>query len=195
MKIMNFSKIALMSFIEASITKGRLNKNTGAGIRAACRKVLEQVGPDDDVSGLDVTAAVFQYNNRHPNELSADSLRVYESRVKSAIDSFVQSVKDPTGYKLPGKTNGAKAVKASSKKVQGKGSSTAEAQTADMPSVAAPAATARAAATETSLALPFPLRPNFLAQIVVPRDLTRDEAKRLAAFIDALAHDAPMSKG
>jgi hypothetical protein len=195
MSIMNFSKKALMDFIETSITKGRLNKNTGAGIRAACRKILEQVGPEEDVSGLDVTAAVFQYNNRHPNELSADSLRVYESRVRGAIDSFVQSVKDPTGYKLPGKTNGAKAAKAPTKKTPDKGLSTADASIADAPSAVAPTATARAAATETSLALPFPLRPNFLAQIVVPRDLTRDEAKRLGSFIDALAHDPPISKG
>jgi hypothetical protein len=189
---MNLSKRALMSFIEASISKGRLNKNTGAGIRAACKKILEQVGPDEDVSGLDVTAAVFQYNNRHPNELSAESLRVYESRVRSAIDSFVQSVKNPTGYTLPGKTNGAKVVKASSKKSQDKGVNAPEPASAEAPTSQGASQTVRAAATETSLALPFPLRPNFLAQVVVPRDLTRDEAKRLAAFLDALAHDAPI---
>jgi hypothetical protein len=188
---MNLSKQALMSFVEASISKGRLNKNTGAGIRAACKKILEQVGPDEDVSGLDVTAAVFQYNNRHPNELSAESLRVYDSRVRSAIDSFVQSVKNPTGYTLPGKTNGAKVVKASSKKAQDKGVNTPEPASAEAPTSHGASQTVRAAATETSLALPFPLRPNFLAQVVVPRDLTRDEAKRLAAFLDALAHDAP----
>jgi hypothetical protein len=191
---MNFSKRALVSFIEASISKGRLNKNTGTGIRAACKKILEQVGPDEDVSGLDVTAAVFQYNNRHPNELSAESLRVYESRVRGAIDSFVQSVKNPTGYTLPGKTNGAKAVKSSGKKAQDKGLNVAEPASAEVPTSPGAPQTVRAAATETSLALPFPLRPNFLAQVVVPRDLTREEAKRLAAFLDALAQDAPVER-
>lgn len=38
-----------------------------------------------------------------------------------------------------------------------------------------------------SLVLSFPLRPNYLAQIVVPRDLTTREAERLRKFIESLA--------
>lgn len=41
--------------------------------------------------------------------------------------------------------------------------------------------------TDAALALPFPLRPTFLAQVVVPRDLTTDEAERLCALVTALA--------
>lgn len=39
----------------------------------------------------------------------------------------------------------------------------------------------------TSLALPFNLRPGYLAQIVVPLDMTKQEAERLCAFIKSLA--------
>lgn len=191
---MDLSKQALLDFIDVSIEKGRMNKNTGGGIRAACRKILEQVAPDVDVRTVDVTAEVVQYNNRHPGELSADSLRVYESRVRSVIDSFVQSRTDPTGYKLPGQTNGAKSPRAS-KRGGEKAAKSAVKDAAESPEMTAPPATThmhtRAAATDTSLALPFPLRPTFLAQVVVPRDLTKDEAKRLAAFLDALAQDVP----
>lgn len=42
-------------------------------------------------------------------------------------------------------------------------------------------------ATPTSLVLPFPLRPDFAAQIILPRDMTKAEADRLCAFIQALA--------
>jgi hypothetical protein len=189
---MDFSKQALLDFIEVSIEKGRMNRNTGGGIRAACRKILEQVAADADVRSVDVTAEVVQYNNRHPSELSSDSLRVYESRVRSVIESFVQSVTDPTGYKLPGKMNGGKAAR-TSKKVGEKDAKPAAAE--PLESATAPPHSAavhtRAAATDTSLALPFPLRPTFLAQVVVPRDMTKEEAKRLSAFLDALAHDAP----
>lgn len=38
----------------------------------------------------------------------------------------------------------------------------------------------------------FPLRPTFLAQAVLPRDMTSQEAARLCAFIMALAQ--PESK-
>jgi hypothetical protein len=191
---MDLSKQSLLDFIDVSIDKGRMNKNTGGGIRAACRKILEQVAPDVDVRTIDVTAEVVQYNNRHPGELSADSLRVYESRVRSVIESFVQSKTDPTGYKLPGKTNGAKSPRATKRGAE-KEPKAAVGEAVEPAGSAQPSPAghlhARAAATETSLALPFPLRPNFLAQVVVPRDLTKDEARRLAAFLDALAHDAP----
>jgi hypothetical protein len=193
---MDLSKQALLDFIEVSIEKGRVNKNTGGGIRAACRKILEQIASDADVRTIDVTAEVVQYNNRHPSELSADSLRVYESRVRSVIESFVQSRTDPTGYKLPGKTNGTKPPRPSRRGGE-KEAKLAVNEAADPVPLVPPATPihmhARAAATDTSLALPFPLRPTFLAQVVVPRDLTKDEAKRLAAFLDALAHDAPSS--
>lgn len=191
----NFSKRGLMEFIETSIQKGRINANTGGGVRAACKKILEQVGTDEDVRQVDVQAAVVQYNNRHPGELSAESLRVYESRVRGVIDSFVQFVTDPTGYKLPGKGASQKPRRAEARK-NGEKQATA---TSKLPEadhhVVTPQTAIRAATTETSLALPFPLRPTFLAQIVIPRDLTKDEAKRLAVFIDSLAHDPPPAEG
>ena len=37
--------------------------------------------------------------------------------------------------------------------------------------------------SEQCLALDFPLRPDFMAQVVVPRNLTAAEAKRLCAFL------------
>ncbi|MFN0318484.1 MAG: hypothetical protein ACKVQA_25950 [Burkholderiales bacterium] len=187
-----------MEFIETSIQKGRINANTGGGVRAACKKILEQVGADEDVRQVDLRAEVVQYSNRHPGELSAESLRVYESRVRGVIDSFVQFVTDPTGYKLPGKGATQKPRRAEAVK---NGEKQAKAPTTSKPAaetdhhVVTQQMAIRAATTETSLALPFPQRPTFLAQIVIPRNLTKDEARRLAAFIDSLAHDPPAAEG
>jgi hypothetical protein len=33
---------------------------------------------------------------------------------------------------------------------------------------------------------PFPLRPDFLARVTLPRDLTKEEAMRLAAYLESL---------
>jgi hypothetical protein len=41
-----------------------------------------------------------------------------------------------------------------------------------------------------ALAVPFPLRPDFLAEVVVPKDMTALEARRLCAMLLTLAHDA-----
>ena len=39
--------------------------------------------------------------------------------------------------------------------------------------------------TATAYVLPFPMRADFLAQIIIPRDMTNQEAERLCAFIRA----------
>jgi hypothetical protein len=42
-------------------------------------------------------------------------------------------------------------------------------------------------ATTQSLCLPFPLRYDYVAQIVVPRNLNAEEAEKLCVFIRTLA--------
>lgn len=189
----NYTKQALMDFIETSINKGWINLNTGGGVRAACRQILVQVGPDEDVRQVDVGLALKQFANRNPGKLSGDSLRVYESRVRGVIENFTAFVTDPVTYKpatknglpRPRRTeprNGKDAINSS---VKSESSATA------IHHMSPHAVLPRASASDTSLTLPFPLRPDFLAQITVPRDMTKDEAKRLAVFIDALAQDRP----
>jgi len=40
----------------------------------------------------------------------------------------------------------------------------------------------------------FPMRPGYLAQVVLPRDLTKEEAARLCAFVMSLAASPPLMK-
>jgi len=42
---------------------------------------------------------------------------------------------------------------------------------------------------QNGLTLDYPLRPDFLAQVVIPRDLTTEEARRMVAFLLALTSD------
>ena len=51
------------------------------------------------------------------------------------------------------------------------------------------AATARASVPGAGISLEYPLRPDLLAQVVVPRDLTVEEARRMGAFLVTLAVD------
>ncbi len=41
--------------------------------------------------------------------------------------------------------------------------------------------------TATAYVLPFPMRADFLAQIIIPRDMTNEEADRLCTFIKVYA--------
>ncbi|CAN7725451.1 hypothetical protein LJR290_006165 [Variovorax sp. LjRoot290] len=184
------NKTNLLWFIGYAIEKGLVNSNTGGSWKAAINKILEDVGPEDDLIAIDVPSEVLRFNNRHPGALSPDSLRQYQNRVANAIAEFAKYQSDPTKYKgVIGRPALPKALEAL-KKNNGK----LPPLLPPLPELppAEPPQHKLSAVTESSLMMPFPLRPNFLVQIIVPRDMTKDEAARLCTFIAALGHDQPV---
>jgi hypothetical protein len=176
----DFSKNAVMKFLDTVVAKGLMNANTAGGLKAACSRILDDLAATDDVRGVDVNTAVIRYNNRNPGALSPNSLAEYQRRVSRAISDFVSWVENPANFKprtrgASGK-NGLKAENASKQR--------AAAAHPDTPIHAA-----SPAPTSTGLPLSYPLRPDFLAQVVIPRDLTAEEARRLGAFLLTLAAD------
>lgn len=182
---MNYSRDALLKFTDLLASKGLAKTNTAAGLKVAVSKILSDLSPDEeaDVRKVDVPLAVRRFNNKNPNALSPNSLGQYQRRVANAISEFVQYVDNPTAYTGIGRHP--KAGKAddgerqsAKKKIAGEAR---RQQDVTPPPPAAPAS--------SGLSLAFPLRQDFLAQVVLPRDLKSDEAKRLAAFIATLAVD------
>lgn len=185
------SKANHLQFIDFCLAKGLVNSHTGGGLKAACNKILEEYGPDDDVSGIDVPSEVVRYNNRHPGALSPDTLGQYQKRVQLVLAEFAKYRESPTTYKGMGRNTVPNGKSNEKRKAEVKASK--EAAPAP-PAVGEPVPppvrhSVTSAVTETSLALPFPLRPTFLAQVVIPRDLTKEEAGRLCTFIQALAQE------
>ncbi|MES2245179.1 MAG: hypothetical protein V4639_20140 [Pseudomonadota bacterium] len=187
-----YTKSGALQFINYCIAKGLVNSNTGGGWKAAFSKIMEGFGPDDDLTGVDVQSEVLRYNNRHPGLLSPDSLNQYQKRVLLVLQEFAKYVASPTTYKgissRPLSTNG----KSSEKKSTPESKAIATVGTAPLVDTQQPKQIT-SAVTDTSLMMPFPLRPNFLAQIIIPRDLTKEEATRLCNFIQALSQDAPVA--
>lgn len=190
----SFSKTDLLSFLDIATQRGWVNANTGAGWKAAVNKILQNLEADADVRQIDVPSAVLQYHNRYPGDLAPDSLKRYEQRVGIAVAQFVSWKTNPQTYKAPSRgIPGAQKPETKKNKtaanLQGNAiaAATAQATITDTETLSSPTKPVVGVATETSLALPFPLRPGFLAQIVIPRDLTQDEATRLGVFIQALA--------
>lgn len=187
-----YTKSGAHQFINYCIAKGLVNSNTGGGWKAAFSKIMEGFGPDDDLTGVDVQSEVLRYNNRHPGLLSPDSLHQYQKRVLLVLQEFAKYLASPTTYKgissRPPSTNG----KSSEKKPTPESKAIATLGTAPMVDTQQPKQIT-SAVTDTSLMMPFPLRPNFLAQIIIPRDLTKEEATRLCNFIQALSQDAPVA--
>lgn len=185
----DFSKAALKRFLDVAVNQGLLNPNTAGGLRAACSRLLEDVPDSDDVRKVDVKMAIKRYHNRHPGELKGTVLAEYERRFKRAVADFVQYTEDPTSYRGRGRTP--------STKPSGDAQATRRAvQSVEIkPKTGALSIQGEKPAVVQGLSLEFPLRPDFLAQIVIPRDMKAAEAQRLSRFIMALAQDEPKPEG
>jgi hypothetical protein len=185
------NKAGLVQFLNMITDRGWVNLNTGGALKAATNKILADMPPETDVGSIDVDVEIRRYNNLHPGVLSPDSLATYTKRVKAAINHYQQYVADPTKYKPPGRSpTGAPAP---APKKAGKSASTksdvTDVAVIDLPPPPPPPSQRIESyiATEANLALPFPLRPGYLAQVIIPRDMTKAEAARLCAFISTLA--------
>jgi hypothetical protein len=150
--------------------------------------VLSDLSPEEeaDVRRVDVALAARRLSNKSPHLLSPKSLREYQRRVKQAIEEFTKYQESPSSYAGLGQTKPGRRQEGAEQRKRKSSKGTAPPVEAQDSSVRA---TTPPASVITGLSFSFPLRPDFLAQIVVPRDLRADEAKRLSVFISALAVD------
>ena len=183
----NTTAKALLEFLDLVAEKGWLNKNTAAGYRAACQKILEI--EDDwevvDVAALDVDDILQRFVTRKADDYSPGSLQAYKSRFRAALEMFLERAEDPSTWKPP----------TTARRTRSEAKSRPE-----QPKEGAQARTARhraytPSATDGMVTYPFPLRADIDAQLVLPRDLTPEEARRLVAFVNALAIEQPGEGG
>jgi hypothetical protein len=178
----DYSRAALARFIEFVVAKGLVHPATAQGWRVATAKVLEELPASqiEDVRTIDVDATFKEFLNRYPGRLSPASVGEYRRRVHRAIEEFVRWMADPGGYAFRPPARPAK-MEARRRLDTG----------AELPAVSLrPRSPEQPAFSRpNSMALEYPLRSDLLAQVVVPRDLTVEEAQRMGAFLLTLAVD------
>lgn len=178
----DYSRAALARFIEFVVEKGLVHPATAQGWRVATSKVLEELSNEaiEDVRRIDVDTTFRAFLNRNPGRLSPASVGEYRRRVARAIEEFVRWVQDPGAYAF---RPAGRPPRADSRPRSSGGRTETR--------VAERAAPRRegAVAAPGGIALEYPLRPEQSAQVVVPRDLTMDEARRMGAFLLTLAVD------
>ncbi len=188
----DYSRAALARFIEFVVAKGLVNPSTAQGWRVATGKVLEELTAEElaDVRRIDTESTFRAFLHRHPGRLSPASVGEYRRRVGRAIEEFVRWVDDPGSYGSPGSASARGADAAHSRRGRGRGRghiAVSQSEPAlNGPQAAHPASLPR---PRDGLALEYPLRPGFLAHVVVPPDLTVDEARRMGAFLLTLSPD------
>jgi hypothetical protein len=171
----DYSRAALARFIEFVVDKNLVHPATAQGWRVATSKVLEEL-PEDagaDVRQLDVEGIFRTFLNRNPGRLSPASVGEYRRRVGRAIEEFVRWVEDPGAY-------GFRGAPRAPRRDAGAGAAHG--------TPVAPHASPSPGIPD-GIALHYPLRADTLAQVIVPRDLTVEEARRMGAFLLTLAVD------
>jgi hypothetical protein len=125
-----------------------------------------------------VDATFRAFLNRNPGRLSPASVGEYRRRVGRAIEEFVRWVEAPGSY----------AFRPAGRPPRN------ETRARTVSPAPAPERPPRTPDTlyptsASGLSLEYPLRPGHSAQVVVPRDLTVEEARRMGAFLLTLAVD------
>lgn len=184
----NYSRAGLMAFLDLLGSKGLANANTTQSLKVAAGKILVDLSDAEeaDIRTVDVGLAVRKFNNKNPGVLSPSSLAEYQRRVALAIREMEAYQENPTSYRGigrgPTKADGTEKTSSIKRREN-------QRPQQSKPDSAPPTATPPSPGSP-GLSFAFPLRQDFLAQLVVPRDMKTEEANRLCAFVRALAVDS-----
>jgi len=177
--IADYSMAGLLKYCDELGTSGKMKKSTASAMRTACERLLVDLSPDEreDVRRIDVEAAATKYRNK--NVAKPGTCREYRRRVLATIAEFTKHMETKEAVKVSS---------AVSPKPEIEKSTDVE---IEEPARAKPARTPREVPSSTTMTLQIPVRSGFMAQLVLPYDLTPIEAKRLCKLIEAL----PINEG
>lgn len=175
---------ALVEHWNWAIEKGLMNRNTAGSLRAACTQVLgvAENWKQIDVMTLDPEDLLNRFRNLRARDFTPESLEAYGRRFRAALRSFKSYIESPNSWKPANRErNGLGSESSRRAKAVSKSASTSPSDARDEP-----------IPSQRLIGLvdyPFPLREGVNARLVLPRDLTKSEVRRLSGFMAALAVD------
>jgi hypothetical protein len=180
----------LVAFLDWAGLKGVMSRATTTAYKTAVSKVFEI---DDDawhkivVKGLDVELQLERFARLRGSKYSPESLRTYCNRFRAAVSSYIRYLDDPANFRS------GSSVAGKAKRTQTKRSNSIDAA---QNGVRIKGSQHEATSTPASKAIesdlvqyPFPLRNGVMAYLMLPKDLRKAEATRIAAFVASLAID------
>jgi hypothetical protein len=170
MDVTDYSLGALVRHCDQLMESGELSKSKASGWKTACRSVIACLAPDleADVRKIDVESAMKTYKGNNPNA-AKKTLMEYGARLKKALASFVEETGKP--LETPSDTKSDSAPE----RPKGKSPEVPESPLPKKPT--------------SSHTLNIPLRPDFVAQLIIPYDIKHVEAKRIFRMLEVLAMD------
>ena len=170
--------------------KGLINASTARALATACRGVLEiqENWEDLEVSAIDVDDSFSRFSTLRAKDFTPKSLRTYESRFRRAVASYRRYLDDPSSWRYESRTSAGQRSPASDRpqesprpRFPGSGGSG---------KVTSPDVVSEQSGPVGGLQMYlYPIRPDVLARLVIPRDATAAEINRLVAWARTLATD------
>lgn len=181
----DYSKTALLEFLDHAAQTGMLPKNTAQSRKTASQKLLDVLHGDEgaDLRELDFDDVCARFVNLHKTDYAGPSLRVYQSRARSAIKDFVEWVDDPSKFK-PSSRRAAKRNGDSRQPARRKDKG------ADNGAIRSNTVTATSGhePRDKTFTVPVPLRDGCLVEVVgLPVDMRQDEAEKICGVVMAYA--------
>jgi hypothetical protein len=175
----------LVAFIDFLKDKGLMNTATAVGRKAAVNTLFSALDAAEtaDVTTLNLDEVAKRFMNKR-NDVKPNSVKVYKSRVHSAIVDFKKYRADPLNFK----------VGVVSKPVTRSGKNSSNPTETAANGAYAPLSqqphhlSTFVSPSEIEIVVPIPIRANTIVKIVgLPSDLTKQEATRIANVIQAFA--------
>ena len=171
----------LMRFWAWVATKGLVKEPTAAARRSAVSEVLDALGDNAssvDVRTLDVEDALRRFENLKASKYTPNSLTTYKSRFRSAVSDYLAYLEDPSGWRPGVKERQRGPMKSGAPERPMKTPAENEAMSTSSWHVLSGA---------RLIDYPFPIRSGVVAVLKLPTDLRESEARRLGAWLSALA--------
>jgi hypothetical protein len=176
-----FSRNDLLEFLDYMGNKGLGGASMVAGRKTAVNALLGVLSDDEvkDVRELDLDEAAQRLLNLRGSEFKPESVRVYRSRVGSAVDDLVRYRRDPIAFKPAG-----------TKKSSTRAERPARSEASTSGTTVSPALAPTDPTTISEITFPVPIRPGVVVRLIgVPNDLSRKEAEKIGAVVLALASE------
>lgn len=186
----DYSREALLEFLDYAATKGLMNANTASSRRVSSSAMLSILddGEARDLRLVDLDDLMRRFANINSKKYSPGSLRVYLSRVKTSIEDFVRYQDNPAGFRPIGQAKPDKKPPVAKRSDQAK-STNSVTETVDVATDGSTVvASSHLAAGRATVNVPVPLQGSCVVTIHgLPVDLTEQEAIRITNVIKALA--------
>lgn len=188
-----YSLEKLRNFLDYAAEKGLINKHTAQSRKQAATKILSVLDESEqkDLRQIDREEVFQRFSNLNSSSFKPSSLKVYQSRLSTALDDFIEWTDDPASFK-PSKGRATKKNDRNGNENENGSVKRSGATTGTRGAVGqhglGGTENQDTANRKSTMSIPIPLRADFIVECSgLPTDLTKSEANKISAVIQAYA--------